>query len=255
VRIEKWYLDCVKADGSGIIGYAARVGYGRLGVNLSETLSWQTDGEPARDRIALGGSLPVISAEGIDWSSRALGANGRWRPCLPGMAAILHQEKGGQIEWTCFSPAASARIGVTGRSYEGAGYAERLVITLPLSKLPIRELQWGRFISDSQSCVWIRWAGPVEQSLCYHNCRPVAAMPEPAGFDWPGHRLQLDRRIVIRSGLVSAKVAGGGRWLRLLLPAAVRNIDETKWCSAGVLTDAQGNKHSGWAVHEVAVFP
>jgi hypothetical protein len=255
VRIEKWYLDCVNADGSGFIGYAARVGYGLLGANLAETLCWQADGIPARDRIAFGGSLPVASAEGIGWSSRALGANGMWRPFLPGFSAILHQEKGGQIEWTCFGPAAYARIDVAARTYEGAGYAERLVITLPLSKLPIRELQWGRFISDSQSCVWIRWAGPVAQCLCYHNSRPVAAMPEPAGFAWPGHRLQLDRRIVIRSGLVSATVAGGRRWLRLLLPAAVRNINETKWCSAGVLTDEQGTKHSGWAVHEAAVFP
>jgi len=255
VRIEKWYLDCVNADGSGFIGYAVRVGFRGLGVNLSETLCWQAGGKPARDRIAFGGSLPVTSADGIGWSSRALGASGRWRPALPGLAAILYQEKGGQIEWTCFSPAASARIDVDGRTYEGAGYVERLVITVPLSRLPIRELQWGRFISDTQSCVWIRWAGPVEQSLCYHNSRPVAAIPEQTGLAWPGHRLQLDRRIVIRSGRVSANLARGRRWLRLLMPAAVRNIDETKWCSAGVLTDAQGIRHSGWAVHEVAIFP
>jgi hypothetical protein len=176
VRVEKWYLDCVNGDSSGFIGYAGRVGLGGLAVNFSEALCWQADGLATPGRIAFGGALPVASADGIDWSSRALDAVGHWRPIVPGMPAeILYEEKAGRIEWTCFCPAARARINVEGKAYEGWGYAERLVITLPLTKLPIKELHWGRFIADTQSCVWIRWIGPAERSYCFHNCRAVGA--------------------------------------------------------------------------------
>ena len=59
---------------------------------------------------------------------------------------------------------------------------------------------------------------------------------------------------MLRSGRIADTVFGDARWLRRLLPAAVRDLDETKWCSAGTLTDAHGQKHSGWAIHEVAIF-
>jgi hypothetical protein len=249
-------MDCVNADGSGFIGYAARAGYGGFGVNILETLCWQADGGAAGGHISLGGALPKASAEGISWSSRALHVNGRWRSTgAPALSEILLDGRKGRIEWTCLSTAAPARVTAGSREYDGDGYVERLAITLPLAELPIRELRWGRFISGAQSCVWIRWDGKVRRNLCFHNGRPVDATAEPTGLAWPGHQLRLEAGIVIRSGRIASGRVHGARWVRLLLPSAVRNICETKWCSRGVLADAHGDTHSGWAVHEVVVFP
>jgi len=248
-------MDCVSADGAGFIGYAARAGFGGFGVNVSESLCWEADGEAACDRFSLGGAPPQSSAEVISWSSRTLRVSGRWSPIVPAVSVVLLEREDGRIEWSCLSPAATARVTVGARAYEGGGYVERLVMTLPIARLPIRELRWGRFISGAQSCVWIRWAGQVERSLCFHNGRPVDAAGEPAGLAWPGHRMHLEPGTVIRSGRIGSGGARSARWVRLLLPSAVRRIEETKWCSRGFLDDAHGNRHCGWAVHEVVVFP
>ncbi len=257
MRVEKWYLDCVADDGTGMIGYAARVSWGPLAVRCSETLHWRAGDLVARCRIALGGRLPVSSPDGVAWSSPALQARGRWRP--PGYEmppAILHEEAAGRIEWNCLCPAAPAAVGVNGDHFEGFGYAERLVMTLPADRLPMRELRWGRFISRDESCVWIRWRGPVERNWCYHNGQAVdAVMPDFHQLEWSGHRLKLSRGTTLRTGRIADTAFNEAGLLRRLLPAAVLDLEETKWCSPGVLIDAHGRDHAGWAIHEVAIFP
>lgn len=239
-----------------MIGYAARVGVGPLAVHVSETLRWQAGDPAAQNHTVLGGALPVAATEGVDWSSPALDASGRWRPFVSGMPAeILYEDPAGRVEWTCFCPAARTTMSIGSDHYEGLGYCERLVLTLPPAKLPLRELHWGRFIADTQSCVWIHWLGPVERSWCFHNGQAVpAATRVPHGLSWNGHRLQLNGGTILRSGRIADTAFQDARWLRWLLPAVVRDLDETKWCSVGTLTDARGQRHSGWAIHEVVKF-
>jgi hypothetical protein len=257
VRIEKWYLDCVTPSGAGMIGYAARLSIGPLALRVEETMHWR-NGEPAgRSRSALGGALPVVTAEGVEWASPQLNATGRWSSVVPALpATVLHEDPAGRIEWTCFCPAARSSVSLAGQRYTGSGYAERLVVTRPLSRLPLRELHWGRFITEAQSFIWLRWLGSEMRSWCYHNGRPVAVTaPDPRQLEWAGHHLQLAEGAALRSGLVGEHVLPDARCLRRLLPAAIRNLDETKWCSAGLLTDADGRQHQGWAVHEIVRFP
>jgi hypothetical protein len=169
----------------------------------------------------------------------------------------LHEEDAGRIEWTCCCPAAQVAVSVGGTRREGMGYAERLVMTLPLARLPVRELHWGRWIGGGQSCVWIRWrGGRVERDWCFHQGRPVAAtMLDKHELNWSGHRLRLERGTTLRSGRMGDTAFQDAAWLRWLLPARVGGVEETKWCSRGVLSEAQGQAHEGWAIHEVAIFP
>ncbi len=257
MRVEKWYLDCVNSDGAGMIGYAARLSWGPLAVRVAETMFWRT-GEPAiTQRTVLGGRLPVATNGDIIWHSPVLGAPGRWRQLNRGIpATLLHRETAGWIEWTCLCPAAQATVNVGGHLLEGLGYAERIVLTLPPARLPIRELRWGRFIAGGHSCVWIRWQGRVERNWCFHNGRPVEALiRDRYELSWTGHRLHLDFGTTLRSGRIGDTALPDSRLLRRLLPATVLDLEETKWCSRGVLTDADGKEHPGWAVHEVVIFP
>jgi hypothetical protein len=215
-------------------------------------------GEPAvLSRSVLGGRLPVATLDDIVWRSPALDAQGRWRPLVTGMpATLLHEESAGRIEWTCLCPAAQTVVKIGGSQCEGLGYAERIVITLPPTKLPMHALRWGRFIAVGHSCVWIRWRGPVERNWCFHNGRPVdAIMRERSELSWNGHRLQLDYGTTLRTGRIADTALKDTGLLRRLLPAAVLDLEETKWCSRGVLTDAHGKEHPGWAIHEVVIFP
>ena len=257
MRVEKWYLDCVNPAGAGMIGYAARVSIGPLALRLSETLQWSATAAPVENRTVFGGALPKDCPEVVAWSNPSLAARGRWRPVAAAMRPlVLHEDATGRIEWTCRCPAAMVRTRIGPNLYEGPGYAERLVLTMRPDRLPLRELRWGRFIAETQSCIWIRWRGPVERQWFFHNGREVAAGPaDPPVMDWPGHRLVLAPGRVLRSGRIADTAFGQAGWLRRLLPAAVRDLEETKWCCAGVLTDATGRTHAGWAIHEVATFP
>ncbi|MEI6107656.1 MAG: hypothetical protein WCR49_11655 [Opitutae bacterium] len=256
MRIEKWYLDCVTPTGAGIIGYSARVSAGPLAVRLSETVQWPADEAVRHQCTALGGALPVESADGLAWNNVAVAAQGTWQPIRSGIPTeILHEESAGRIEWTCLYPAARASVSAGSTQYDGLGYAERLVLTLSLTRLPLRELHWGRFITETQSFVWIRWRGPVERSWCFHNGQAVVATQLGRTVSWPGHTLELAPGVILRSGPISYNPSRQNRWVHQLMPSVIRRLDETKWCSAGTLTDATGLEHSGWAIHEVVIFP
>lgn len=257
MRVEKWYLDCVTASGAGLIGYAARLGWSALAVRCSETLRWEGEAGLASNRTVFGGAPPVELPSGVHWDNQALNTRGRWSPFLPGMPrVVLHEEAAGRIEWRCCCPAARVTTEVEGRQFEGLGYAEQLVMTLPPARLPFRELHWGRFLAEGQSCVWIRWAGAVARSWCFHQGRSVPAEHRDGSeLSWPDHRLLLAPGRTLRSGRVVDTVFQGTPFLRRLFPAALGEVVETKWCSRGVLTDDRGQPHHGWAIHEVAHFP
>lgn len=256
MRIEKWYLDCVTPAGAGMIGYAARMSAGPLAVRLSAAIQWPAGEAVRHQRTALGGMFPVESSAGLSWDNPAVAAQGTWQLIRSGLPmVILHEEAAGRIEWTCLSPAARVCVSAGSTQYDGLGYAERLVLTLPPARLPLRELHWGRFITETQSFVWIRWQGPVERSWSFHNGQAVAAAQKRRTTTWPGYSLELAPGVILRSGLISDNPSNQNRWVHKLMPAVIRRLDETKWCSAGILTDATGHEHSGWAIHEVVTFP
>ncbi len=257
LRLEKWYLDCVTATGGGVIGYAASLRLGPLSLRYSEALSWPGPGAAARGRTIRGGGVPTATEAGVAWNSAGLRLAGEWRGRQPAIGPVsLHAEPAGEIEWTCLCPAAETAVTLDGETYAGAGYAERLVMTLPPGRLPMRELRWGRFIADTQSCVWIVWRGGVEKTWCFHNGRAVeAGMPGPRELKWDGHRLALETGATLRSGCITDTALTRAGPLRWLLPRRVRRLVETKWCSRGVLTGADGRTHAGWAIHEVVFFP
>ena len=67
------------------------------------------------------------------------------------------------------APAAEVSVSLRGFApLRGTGYAERILITIPPWRLPIRELRWGRWIGEaaSRSVVWIDWRGESPAPGC-----------------------------------------------------------------------------------------
>ncbi len=258
VRIEKWYLDGVTPDGAGTIGYAARITAGPLAARCAAILRWPADGGTPRQRFAWGGALPRATAEGVVWQSGAVDAAGVWRRTQPALDPIvLHQEAAGRIEWSCLCPSAQVAGRADAGAWTGVGYAERLVLTLPAARLPLRELRWGRFIADGESCVWIEWPGTAARRWFFHNGVAAGADAGADGreFRWGGCRLRLEPGTTLRQGVLLDTAFAGAGLLRWCLPRSIRRGTEAKWCSAGVLTDGWGCDHPGWAIHEVVHFP
>ncbi len=257
MRVEKWYLDCVAADGGGFIGYAARLGWGRVAVRCSEMLAWERDGRPRSSGLRWGGAPPEPGREELQWNNRAIDVSGRWHPVAPAFAPrMLHEEEAGCIEWHCCCPAAQAAVEAAGVRREGLGYAERLVVALPPARLPFRELHWGRFLTGDQHCVWIVWRGATPRTWVFHQGALVTAeIDNGPRLRWPGHELHVSPGLTLRHGTVAGTVFRRAPLLRRLFPAALGRVTETKWCSRGVLAAPGGRTHAGWAIHEVALFP
>jgi hypothetical protein len=135
----------------------------------------------------------------------------------------------------------------------GLGYAELLEISIPPWNLPLSELHWGRFVSESETVVWIDWRGPYSHRLLVHNGseREIALITteEVRSVD-SSTLLTLDRRLVLRSGTLGETVFPKLAGLAKAIPMKMLGIHERKWRSRGVLR-AQQRTTEAWAIHEV----
>ena len=129
-------------------------------------------------------------------------------------------------------------------------------MTLAPWKLPIQELRWGRFLSDSDSLVWIDWKGS-------HSCRIVLQN----GI--LGRATAIGEREIILNGNIGLGLAGGDvlrkgalgetalamiPGLSRLFPGRILDVQECKWRSRAEFRLGDSSS-SGWAIHEVVTWP
>jgi hypothetical protein len=82
----------------------------------------------------------------------------------------LYKDNGNnELIWNCHHPKALAEIIYNGSIYKGFGYAETLFSPIEPGNLPIGELRWGRFLSDSYTLIWINWKGKYPVNKIFFN--------------------------------------------------------------------------------------
>jgi hypothetical protein len=167
----------------------------------------------------------------------------------------LLASKDGSVEWHCLLPRARGRVVLAdGVAVEGLGYVERLGLTLPPWKLPIRELRWGRFLSESEGVVWIDWRGPRPLTLLTVNGAEVdAARVGDEAVTWSAGRLELEAGSALREGSLGRNVLARVPVLSFLAPRAVRETHERKRLRRGTLVSG-GRDETGWVIDEVVRF-
>jgi hypothetical protein len=252
--LRKWYFDVVTPDGTVFIGYAARLRWGllraryrsyllcrpRRSVEEAFTLRRSPDPEPHRD-----GS--------IGWTCPPLGVSGRWKPTVEPVRRRLFECPSGVADWDCVAPAAEVTLRLDGKTLEGLGYAERLVLTTPPWEFGGGDLLWGRFVGASTSVIWVQWKGTETPPLVIvdgkERAGAVATMDE-VRLQEGGGRLELGARRTLREGPVVEVLAALPRLIRRL-PGGLDRVAERKWLSPGEWTDERGGVLSGWAIHEV----
>jgi len=255
-RLEKWYLDAVADDGTTEIGYAARLAMGPLALTLASRLSC-APGEPPRTRTHLvGASLPRLVGRTVTWRCPR-GPAGTWTARQLGGEHVLLDGREGALRWSCLFPAAAVELGRPGEPPLAAlGYVERLDLTLPPWRLPLRELRWGRFVAPTTSMVWIEWRGPQPLTLVLRDGQPASdARVGDDGVSAVGAQLAWCPGEVLRDGELGTTVLRAVPVLRRALPAALLGTHETKWRRRGTLTGPQGARAEGWVIHELVTFP
>jgi hypothetical protein len=223
-ELTKWYADAVSAAGDWWIGYRARLKCGSFSVSYSSVL------DSSGQRHSLGSGGMCCRNGEARWSG--LGVEGRWVASTPSLHATVYDG----VEWTCFIPRGRARVG----AIDGLGYVERLRLTIPPWKLPIRRLRWGRYLSERHSLIWIDCLGDCDRRFVFLDGAPIPEMPA----------IEFTDTLTIRDGALGSTVLGSIPGLDRIAPLRMFGVHECKWRSRARLGD-----DAGWAIHEVVTWP
>src|SRR5262249_23596550 len=143
---------------------------------------------------------------------------GHWQALEQPVRRTLLASDKGNIDWHCLLPRARGRVVLAGSVVvEGLGYVERLEMTLRPWDLPIRELRWGRFLSEDTGVVWIEWRG--QQPLQLLTLNGVDQTETDVGdreVAWRAGRLELEPGSALREGALGITALGRVPLLKFL---------------------------------------
>lgn len=253
----KWYADCVGLNGDVVILYCGIVRWRAITLRYASVLEAAPGQQPAVRYSLKKSPMPVEQGTAIQWQSNSLGINGVWERLDPPFETKVYESSEGALKWHCLHPRSQAAVTLGGgKVVQGLGYVERLEMTLPPWKLPIHELRWGRFLSASDSLVWIDWKGSYSCRIVLHNgCSTRATNIDDGEIALTGNgRLRIDAGDLLRKGALGETALAIIPGLRRLFPSKILNVQECKWRSRAELRCAD-SLSSGWAIHEVVKWP
>jgi hypothetical protein len=251
--LSKWYLDCIAENGDGVIVYVADLRWKAWRMQYASTLRFS--GQKVESATSIRKcSLPEFANGQIVVKLPHVAMEGVWSGFAAPIERTIFKTSAGAVRWNCLQPASRVKL-VLDRSREmtGLGYAECLEISIPPWKLPLGELHWGRFVTESDSLVWIDWRGAYSRRILVHNGAELepGVVTDGAVSSLDSHvRLALDRGLVLRSGILGDTVFSGIARLARILPISMLSLRESKWRSWGTLISAERTV-SGWAIHEI----
>ena len=248
-------MDCVSDGGDVFIGYAAVLRWKALSINYSSILQYQNGKQTEAHTSLLKFSTPQISGSSLNWSSDSLGINGMWKAISAPVERTLFETDAGDIKWRCLQPLAEADIYIgKERRLRGLGYAEHIEISIPPWQLPIEELRWGRFLSESGSLIWIDWRGPHALQLVLHNgveAKTAQVTDNEVSLDEGRQILRLEEKQILREGALIKTAFSVIPGIGKILPLRSLNTYECKWRSRGFLKNSASQVSEGWAIHEI----
>jgi hypothetical protein len=256
-RLSKWYADCVTAQGDVLIAYYGIARWRGLRFHYSSLLQLMGNSRSRAKYSVARSTAPSFNQNTLSWKSRALKFEGTWKSLDPGHSERLFSSNEGFVEWHCLQPRARAQIrGDSKVVFEGLGYAERLEMTIVPWKLPLEYLNWGRFLGDDDSVVWIDWQGSAAKRVMLHNGKTVnegEVKGDGVSFDADG-RLTFAKGTILREGKLGSVALAAIPRVRKLVPRQILEVREAKWRRRAHLS-VNGRTSNGWAIHEIVSWP
>lgn len=258
LRLDKWYADALLPDGSVLLVYLGSLIVGPWCLSRVTAELFLPDG--TRHSGGAKGRRPVLGDGSADFVAGGFAGERLWwqAPGLSGELAFTSRHPGFELacpfleagprslHWVVEVPDADvrgeARWPGGSMAIEGRGYRDRVWADIPLWRLPLLELRWGRAVAGEHAAVWASAAGtggavaaawqdgrPTRESLVLPSCGPGRVLLEGPALDLEGLHL----------GLLRAPLA------RLL--HAPKQVKQASEASIGGV--------SGRAVHEVVTWP
>jgi|NGEPerStandDraft_6_1074524.scaffolds.fasta_scaffold16646_3 hypothetical protein len=250
-RMKKWYFDCVSESGDVLILYASELHWRGIHLHYSALLGRR--GGDIETRTSMRRCVPGLGGDGrITLDAPTIGVSGVWRAASSQLEQTLFTSEEGAVHWHCMQPKSHTTVAFGQHSIAGLGYAECLTLTIPPWRLPMRRLQWGRFLSTEEAVIWIDWTGDFSRRWVWRNGEKieVGTVDEAEICFSAEEGLTLDQGTVLREGRLGTTVLAAAPALRKFFPRAMSGIHERKWLSEGKYV--RGTYHSaGWAIHEI----
>lgn len=243
MRLKKYYFDLISPDGTAMIVYSAQMQIGPINIPYGAVLL-QRHGENLLEFQRLSEAELVMHNDVIQVEHLGLSLHGTWEDGASLRPQVLYNSSDGMIRWECISLNARAEVHHGGDSYQGTGYVECTQITVPLWRLPMDKLYWGRWISDDASTgvTWIRWEGGFPLSMAINEKgERFPASPMENGMRLGETELLWNDKVVLRAGDVSDSVLGRLNALGGLLPSRIRKMRENKYVASATLGDRHGS--------------
>jgi hypothetical protein len=258
MRLDKWYHDTLLPDGSILLVYFGSITVGALCFSRVTADLFLPD----RRRFSGGakGKRPVATETGADFGAGGFAADRLWwrTAGLCGEVEFTPRRLGFELRcpflasghrslhWVVEVPDADVRGEVRwpggSMPVEGRGYRDRVWCDIPLWRLPIRELRWGRAVAGDHASVWVQATGPGgEVAQAWEDGHPVVGASSPPVVE-PG-RAFLQGRVLDLEGLRLGP-------LRAPLSRLLRAPHQVKTASAASIGGVEGR-----AVHEVVTWP
>ena len=256
-RLTKWYADCVAENGDTVVLYHGVARWHGIAVHYSNLLRLFPSGRPCAGYSLRKCAPPRVLGGVMEWESHALKAKGSWERIDAPFHTIVYESEAGAVEWHCLQPRSRAAVQLgDGTSIHGLGYAERLEMSLPPWKMPIRELRWGRFLSKTDSLVWMDWRGPYSKQIILHNGETQGEAEVGARKISIGEEmlLKLADGDVLRSGRLGTTALAMIPGVDKVLPGRILKVEECKWRGRAELR-RRNSISTGWAIHEVVRWP
>jgi hypothetical protein len=256
IRLRKYYLDCVTENGDVAICYASKLSWRNLPVNVFSRLIYCNGKVDQATATTFRECLPSSAGNDLRWSCPKAGIVGTWTALREPLSRVLPVVTRDMF-WNCIQPCASVVLTHTpAGAMQGLGYAEMIEFTVSPWDFAVDEMLWGRFVSATDSVVWIEWRGESAFRLVIHNGVEVEdghiALSQVELS--PALVLVLEEPTLLREGTLGETILTSLPLLRPLIPRGVRDIFETKWLSRGKLLTGGSVIASGWVIHERVQF-
>lgn len=257
-RLTKWYMDCVSVDGEAFIAYIAVLQWKTFTIHYHSVLAKEPGGNYESAMSMRECPMPYVKEDLLRWRSESLNVYAEWHRRFDGTEQTLIDTPEGYVRWKCTIPRAASVVERNGSLLTGTGYVESLEMTLPPWRLPFKELRWGRFVSETDSLVWIDWRGGIARSMLLHNGKEIQCdkiTDSNIISEKKGLHLHLDRSTVLREGPLVTTALSKIPGLSTIFPNNILQTYEQKWLSRSVLKKNSKKDLHGFSIHEIVRFP
>ena len=259
--LNKWYLDFIGEDGIAMIFYSAELVWRGFRIPYSSWLHCDRTGKIKRKSRYRQRFLPDKKNTEIHWVDPKFGISGIWKNASLPVSARIYESDEGELDWQCYQPASDVTLNINGQSYQGEGYAEQILLTVPVWKIPMDKLRWGHVVSDNYALVWIELLGKIPRQWIWlngeqiYNCTigdQLLVIPDK------NMSIHLDRSITLES---EKKILSIVEKLMKYIPGLKNNVplhfllaDESKWFSQCTINIGNDFVEKGMAIHEYVDF-